>query len=205
MHERKASGIAAEISQWILLCLGDPEQVHFHFDQIRVSVLQQSVIRHLALVCLKFEIVIVIGELDSRFLAVLGDPIECISDALPAVGCAHLLIDKWTHDITLPQRMRRLQGLGEVALNGLVGNVCGGRRQAVAIEHLSNVLRRIIKKAREFYLAVTDFSDLGKRTFKVLFHEIANGIELHPDFVQFVILSRPTHAAPENGGGSDGA
>ena len=41
MDEWKASRITVEVGQRILSCLCDPEQIHFHLDEVRIGFIEQ--------------------------------------------------------------------------------------------------------------------------------------------------------------------
>ena len=71
MPERKTTRMFLEQGQRILTCFFDPVQVNFHFHQILVGFFQQNVIGEYAILILKFKVVVMIAELDSRFFACL--------------------------------------------------------------------------------------------------------------------------------------
>ena len=106
VYQAETSRKAIEVRQGILFPFDRPEQVHFHFHQLRIGIVQDDVIRHLAVFGFELKIMIVIRELDPGFLALLPGSIEGIGRPLPSVRCAHALVDERTNQIRLTDRVR---------------------------------------------------------------------------------------------------
>ena len=88
----------------------DPAEVEFHLDQVLIAQLQQRVVRKLAVFGEKFEPVIVVGELDAGFLALLAGAIEGVGGAFPVVvGLAEFFGNPGIHDVALTDDLGRFQ------------------------------------------------------------------------------------------------
>ncbi len=84
MDQGKATGKAMKIRQWVGTAFDQPEDVHFHLDELGIGFFQKDVVRQLALDRFEFKGVVVIGELDSGLASLFAGAVECGNGALPA-------------------------------------------------------------------------------------------------------------------------
>ena len=71
----------------------------------------------------------------------------------------------------------------------------GGSREPILSKHLFYLLGGAAKIACEFHLFVAHLSDFRDCAFKVLFHQVSHGVELHAHLVNFVSARGPSQAA----------
>src|SRR5579871_5022358 len=85
MDQWESARIFLEIFDWVGPRSGDPAQIHFHDDQLRVAHCEKLVIWKLAVGGQEFEPVIVITKLQAGLFALLSAFIELLGCLLPNV------------------------------------------------------------------------------------------------------------------------
>src|SRR5882672_2120205 len=130
---------------------------------------------------------IVVPELDARFLAGLTGAVEQIHGALPSAGLhALLFVNPRTDDVAVADDFRGFQSFRPLFFDDVVADVAGRGGQAILVEDLANVLRRMIEVAGKFHFLVADGGDFRDGACEVRFHGVANGVELDADAIDFV-------------------
>ncbi len=182
---REAAWILIEIIDGILARDGDPAEVEFHFDVVLVAVFQKVVVGKSAIERfrgLKFERVVVIGELDAGFLGRFAALVEEIGGALPTVvGVALRRLDPGIDDDLVADSVSGVELFGPGFFERAIWDVAGGSGEAVLIENGANVFGGFIEVAGELDFFVADSGDFGDGAFEVGLHGVANGVKLNAD------------------------
>ena len=187
MNEREAAGILIEIRERIFSCDANPAEIHFHGDELGIGFGEKKVVRKLSaesLRRLKLEGMIVIAELDAGFFAFFAGFVEEIRGAFPAAGIAALLfVNPGTNDVAVADDFGSLKSFRPLFFNDVVADVAGRGNQAVLVEQLANVFRRVVEVSGEFDFFIASGGDFGDGVRKVGLHGRADGIELQANRV----------------------
>ena len=125
---------------------------------------------------------IVICELNARFLALGAHFVESFRDTLEVVQRDALVcVNGRANNILMADRVRGVENRRQALFDLVEGDVSGRRAKAHSVERCANVARRAIEIAGEFDFGVSDRGYFLKRAVEVALHFVANGIELQAD------------------------
>src|SRR5258707_14558149 len=77
----------------------------------------------------------------------------------------------------------------------------GGRREVVAVQDFTHVLRRLAEIAGKLHFFVAELRHLGDGAVEIVFHEIAHGVKLKTDAVDLMSFRGPRRTRGGQGSG----
>src|SRR5258707_3503083 len=77
----------------------------------------------------------------------------------------------------------------------------GGRREVVAVQDFTLVLRRLAEIAGKLHFFVTELRHLGDGAVEIVFHEVAHGVELETNALDLMSFRGPRRTRGSYGSG----
>src|ERR1019366_3843876 len=143
----------------------------------------------------EFEPVVVIGELHARFLGRFTAAVELLGGLLPDVGgLAKILRDPGTDNVLDADGLGGFDDRGKLVVEFIVLHVGGDRVQAILFADGADLLAGAAEVSGKFDFFVANFGDLGDGAVEVVFHQVAYGVQLYADLINFVIGGGPAEA-----------
>lgn len=178
MQHREASRVLIEITGLVNTGIPDPVKIQLEINQLRICLLEQQLVRYVAIDRSELEIVIVIGHFKAGTARGLACVIEGFDEPFKVAKRAFIGLQEGDHDIALPDCERRFDHGIEIITHGRELNVGGRRGEPVAVEDRANLGGSAIEVSGELHLLVTERGYSSQCALEILRQFIAQRIQL---------------------------
>jgi len=156
----------------------------------RIGSTDQQIVRHRPVDSHELEVVIVVGKAKSCCFCLSAPLVEQRREFLPVVQrLASVFGEVRERYPFVPDRFGIRERLGGILLQDLDPDVGRRRGEVVLVQQRTDLGRSLAEVSGEFDFLVSDLVNLMEGAGEIRLHQVADRVELEPDFLQFSSLS----------------